>query len=69
MGSKRLKRKNLRELGGVPLITRAIRKCIIADVFDEIWVNSEHPTFGEIAEQEGVKFHSRPSDFSIARHC
>ncbi len=60
MGSQRLKRKNLRELNGVPLITRAIRKCISANIFDEIYVNSEHPAFGEIASKEGVNFHRRP---------
>lgn len=60
MGSQRLKQKNLRELQGVPLITRAIRKCREAGVFDEIWVNSEHPAFGEIAKAEGVGFHQRP---------
>ena len=60
MGSQRLKQKNLRELGGVPLITRAIRKCIQSGVFDEIWVNSEHPGFGDIALSEGVNFHQRP---------
>jgi len=42
MGSQRLKLKSLRDLGGVPLITRAIRKCMAAGVFGEIWVNSEH---------------------------
>lgn len=60
MGSQRLKQKNLRELGGVPLIVRAIRKCQAAGVFDEIWVNSEHPTFGDLARAEGVGFHQRP---------
>lgn len=60
MGSQRLKQKNLRELAGVPLITRAIRKCVQAAVFDEVWVNSEHPAFGEIAAAEGVGFHQRP---------
>ncbi|MBL9172275.1 MAG: hypothetical protein JNL10_01960 [Verrucomicrobiales bacterium] len=60
MGSQRLKQKNLRELGGVPLITRAIRKCQTAGLFDEIWVNSEHPAFGDIARAEGVGFHQRP---------
>lgn len=60
MGSQRLKAKNLRKLGGIPLITRAIRKCKEAGVFDEIWVNSEHPAFGEIALAEGVHFHQRP---------
>lgn len=60
MGSQRLKAKNLRELAGVPLITRAIRKCKAAGVFDGIWVNSEHPAFGEVAAAEGVHFHQRP---------
>lgn len=60
MGSQRLSRKNLRELAGVPLIVRAIRKCRAAGVFDEIWVNSEHPDFGAVAAQEGVRFHRRP---------
>jgi CMP-N-acetylneuraminic acid synthetase len=60
MGSQRLKAKNLRELGGIPLITRAIRKCREAGVFDEIWVNSEHPAFGEMAHAEGAEFHLRP---------
>ena len=60
MGSQRLKHKNLRKLFGVPLITHAIRKCKESGVFEEIWVNSEHPTFGEIAGAEGVHFHQRP---------
>src|SRR5262245_59163192 len=62
MGSQRLKQKNLRELGGLPLITRAIRKCQQAGVFEEIWVNSEHLAFGDIARLEGVCFHHRPDE-------
>jgi len=62
MGSQRLRAKNLRELAGVPLIARAIRKCRAAAVFDEVWVNSEHPAFGEIAAAEGVRFHQRPEE-------
>lgn len=64
MGSQRLKQKNLRELAGVPLIARAIRKCKAAGVFDAIWVNSEHPAFGEIARGEGVQFHQRPEELA-----
>lgn len=60
MGSQRLARKNLRELAGVPLIVRAIRKCLACGEFDEVWVNSENSQFGEIASAEGVKFHQRP---------
>lgn len=60
MGSQRLKQKNLRKLDGIPLITRAIRKCKAAGIFDEIFVNSEHPAFEEIAASESVSFHQRP---------
>jgi CMP-N-acetylneuraminic acid synthetase len=60
MGSQRLPKKNLAFLDGVPLIVRAIRKCKAVGLFDEIWVNSEHPDFGDIAEAEGVNFHHRP---------
>jgi len=72
IGSKRLKKKNLRELDGVSLISRAIRKCNAADCFDEIWVNSDDNVFREIAESEGVKFHLRPlelgSDLATSEH-
>ena len=64
MGSVRLPRKNLRHLNGVPLITRAIRKCRQASVFDSIWVNSEHLQFSDIAKQEQVYFHHRPESLA-----
>lgn len=60
MGSQRLKQKNLQLLAGEPLIVHAIRKCKAAGIFGEVWVNSEHPAFGEVAEREGVNFHQRP---------
>ena len=59
MGSVRLPKKNLRLLGGLPLIARAIRKCKKSASFDEVWVNSEHPSFQKIAEEENVHFHRR----------
>jgi len=64
MGSQRLKQKNLRELNGIPLITHAIRKSKAADIFDEIWVNSEHLAFADIAKDEGVNFHQRPNELA-----
>jgi CMP-N-acetylneuraminic acid synthetase len=60
MGSQRLPQKNLRELCGVPLIVRAIRKCVDCSEFNEVWVNSENVKFAEIASAESVKFHQRP---------
>ncbi len=61
MGSQRLKRKNLRSLGGIPLIVRAIRKCRESRIFDQIWVNSADEAFREIAVRESVDFHLRPA--------
>ncbi|WP_431283399.1 cytidylyltransferase domain-containing protein [Humitalea sp. 24SJ18S-53] len=66
MGSQRLKQKNLMPLRGVPLLAHAVRKCLAAGVFDEVWVNSEHDTFGEIAVAEGAHFHKRPEE--LANH-
>ncbi len=61
LGSQRLAKKNLRELDGVPLISRAARRCVRAGVFDKIWINSESELFAPIAEAEGVLFHQRPA--------
>jgi CMP-N-acetylneuraminic acid synthetase len=64
LGSQRLKQKNLRELGGVPLIVRAIQRAIEADVFDEVWVNSESDIIGDLACKSGVEFHKRPAHYA-----
>lgn len=64
LGSQRLKQKNLQEINGVSLLAHAIRKSISADVFDEIWVNSESEIFGDIALKEGVNFHKRPAELA-----
>jgi CMP-N-acetylneuraminic acid synthetase len=62
MGSQRLKKKNLREIGGGSLISRAIRKCRAAGVFERVVVNSENDEFREIAHAEGCEFHQRPEE-------
>ena len=83
MGSQRLKKKNLRTLAGIPLVVRALRKCVMCDLFDEVWLNSENTYFADIASAEGVQFHKRPdilggndatseqyiSEFLLAHDC
>ena len=64
LGSQRLKQKNLREIEGAPIIAWAVRRCLAAGCFDEVWVNSEADIFGEIAEREGVRFHRRPAELA-----
>lgn len=64
MGSQRLKQKNMRLINGIPLITHAIRKAKQIDIFDEIWVNSEHNAIKQVALQEGVEFYQRSKELS-----
>lgn len=60
LGSQRLKKKNLAEFHGAPLIAHAVRKCVSVDAFDSVWINSESDVFRDIAEAEGAHFHQRP---------
>lgn len=61
MGSQRLKRKNLRTINGMTLIEWAIVRCKRANVFDEIFINSEATEFQEYAKKHGISFYHRPS--------
>ena len=63
-GSKRILKKNVRLLNGVPLISYIIRAAKEADCFDEIYVNSESKVIGKIAEEEGVKFYKRSKELA-----
>lgn len=60
LGSQRLTQKNLLEIDGVPLYTRALRKLKDIPCFSEIWANSEADQIGALAAAEGVPFHKRP---------
>lgn len=62
LGSQRLKKKNLEFFGEVTLIEHAIQRCIDANIFDEIYVNSESLIFKEYAESKNVNFYHRSAD-------
>ncbi len=64
LGSKRVKKKNLRMIDGQPLISYIVDSVMYANVFDEIYINSEADIFGKIAEEKGVRFYKRPAEFS-----
>lgn len=63
-GSKRIPRKNLRLLGGKPLLAYAIDNARDAGVFDEIAVSSDDPEILALAEQCGVRADRRPEHLS-----
>lgn len=60
IGSKRVPKKNLRILNGKPLIAYAILAAKEANIFDEIYVNSDDEIFAKIAKEYGVNFYLRP---------
>jgi CMP-N-acetylneuraminic acid synthetase len=64
MGSRRLRQKNLQQIGGRSLLEHAVDRSREAGVFDDIWVNSEHPVFEKMAIEAGVKFHRRPEELA-----
>ena len=64
LGSKRIKNKNLRLLDNKPLVAYVIEAAIKANIFDEIYINSESDIFKEIANNYGIKFYKRPEELS-----
>ena len=60
IGSTRLKYKNLRLLGGKPVIAHVIDSAVQSGVFDCVVVNSDSPVFAKIAARHGAEFYHRP---------
>ena len=54
-GSKGVPGKNIRPLGGVPLLGRAILSAREADVLDRLWVSTDDAAIAGVAEEHGVK--------------
>ena len=64
LGSKRIKKKNLRLIDGLPLIQYIVNAAKASSLLDEIYINSESTQFADIAEESGVKFYQRPEELS-----
>ena len=61
LGSQRIKKKNLRLICVKPLIAFIIETAKKAQIFDEIYLNSEAEIFAEIADHYGIQFYKRPA--------
>ena len=59
LGSTRIPDKNLLMVDGSPMLFYVAQACKESGVFDEIYVNSEHETFGRMAKMLGVQFYRR----------
>ena len=63
-GSKGVPRKNVRELGGEPLIVHTIRSALESKAFDAVIVSSEDAEILRIAKARGAHCVQRPVDLA-----
>ena len=63
-GSKRIPRKNILPLNGIPLIAYTIRAAKESGCFDEIFLSTEDAEIAEIARGEGVTVDQRPASMA-----
>ncbi|MGR6920972.1 N-acetylneuraminate synthase family protein [[Actinomadura] parvosata] len=65
-GSAGVPLKNLALVGGVPLVTRAVRACLRAELVDQVVVSTDHDGIAETARQAGALVVQRPAELSGA---
>ena len=63
-GSKGVPRKNLRRVGGVPLIERAVRTALAADGIDLVVVSTDDDEIAAVASAAGARVVRRPAALS-----
>ncbi|XP_027894057.1 N-acylneuraminate cytidylyltransferase A isoform X3 [Xiphophorus couchianus] len=63
-GSKGIPLKNIKPLAGIPLIGWVLRAAIDSDVFDSVWVSTDHDEIKEVAKSWKVEVHPRSEKVS-----
>ncbi|XP_061769061.1 N-acylneuraminate cytidylyltransferase A [Nerophis ophidion] len=58
-GSKGIPLKNIKKLAGVPLIGWVLRAAVDSNMFDSVWVSTDHDTIEQVALDWGAKVHRR----------
>ncbi|XP_030610044.1 N-acylneuraminate cytidylyltransferase-like [Archocentrus centrarchus] len=58
-GSKGIPLKNIKMLAGVPLIGWVLRAAVDSDMFDSVWVSTDHDKIEEVAKAWGAQVHRR----------
>jgi N-acylneuraminate cytidylyltransferase len=59
-GSKGIPGKNLKPVGGVPLLARSVRAARSASRLGAVWVSSDDEAIGTLAQREGAGWLQRP---------
>ncbi len=63
-GSKRLPRKNILAVGGLPMLAHPIRAARESGLFDAIYVSTEDAEIAEVARAQGAEVIERPADIA-----
>ncbi|KAB5542139.1 hypothetical protein PHYPO_G00087990 [Pangasianodon hypophthalmus] len=63
-GSKGIPLKNIKLLAGVPLIGWVLRAAVESEVFDSVWVSTDHDEIERVAKNWGAKVHRRSPEVS-----
>jgi YrbI family 3-deoxy-D-manno-octulosonate 8-phosphate phosphatase len=63
-GSKGVPRKNLRDVGGVPLVVRAIRSALAAPSIDRVVVTTDDAEIAAVARRAGADVVDRPAELA-----
>ncbi|NUR83099.1 MAG: NTP transferase domain-containing protein, partial [Nonomuraea sp.] len=63
-GSAGVPLKNLAPVGGIPLVARAVRTCLRADLIDAVVVSTDHAGIAEAAREAGADVVERPAELS-----
>ncbi|MGO1973443.1 MAG: cytidylyltransferase domain-containing protein [Propionibacteriaceae bacterium] len=63
-GSKGVPGKNLRPVGGVPLVVRAVRSALASHRIDEAWVSTDDTEIARIAAEHGARVVRRPNELA-----
>uniref|UniRef100_UPI0037E710EA N-acylneuraminate cytidylyltransferase A n=1 Tax=Semicossyphus pulcher TaxID=241346 RepID=UPI0037E710EA len=63
-GSKGIPLKNIKMLAGVPLIGWVLRAAVDSEMFDSVWVSTDHDEIEKVAKAWGAKVHRRSPEVS-----
>ncbi|XP_062374672.1 N-acylneuraminate cytidylyltransferase A [Sardina pilchardus] len=63
-GSKGIPLKNIKMLAGVPLLGWVLRAAVDSELFDSIWVSTDHDEIEKVAKVWGAQIHRRSPEVS-----
>ncbi len=63
-GSKRLPRKNILEIGGLPMLAHPLRAARDSGLFDRVFVSTEDAEIAAVARAHGAEVIQRPEDIA-----